>query len=83
MRFTFCALATTGRDINFDMNRIGGYRNFCNKLWNAARYVLMNTENQDLSTENIQIIHLADQWIRSQLQTTITQVNAAFERISF
>lgn len=82
LRLTFCALATTGRDINFDMSRMGGYRHFCNKLWNAARYVLMNTEQKDLSAENV-AYSLADRWIRSQLQTTIAQVNEAFEVYRF
>ena len=82
LRFTFCALATTGRDINFDMNRIGGYRNFCNKLWNAARYVLMNTQQQDLSADHLEY-SLADLWIRSQLQTTMAEVNSAFSDYRF
>lgn len=82
LRFTFCALATTGRDINFDMGRIDGYRNFCNKLWNAARYVLMNTEEHDLNP-NAAEFSLADRWITSQLQNTIKNINRYFENYRF
>ena len=84
LRFTFASLASTGRDINFDMNRIAGYRNFCNKLWNAARYVLMNTEDQDTGIDNNDIIlSLADRWIISQLQTTEKTVTAALDSYRF
>jgi valyl-tRNA synthetase len=84
LRFTFASLASTGRDINFDMNRIAGYRNFCNKLWNAARYVLMNTENQDTGINNKNVeLSLADRWIISQLQTTEKTVSAALDNYRF
>jgi valyl-tRNA synthetase len=80
LRFTFCALASTGRDVRFDLARISGYRNFCNKLWNAASYVLSNTESGELDGGELS---LADRWIRSRLQGLIEDVHFAFETFRF
>lgn len=85
LRFTLAAMASTGRDINWDMKRLEGYRNFCNKLWNASRYVLMNTEDQDcgmtadLTNAAEMEFSLADKWIESQFELAAKDFNVHIE----
>src|SRR5690554_5697806 len=85
LRFTFCSLASTGRDIKFDMGRVEGYRNFCNKIWNAARYVLMQCEGKDVGLGDEQEVELtvADRWIISQLQRTEQEVTRQLDQFRF
>ena len=81
LRFTFAALATTGRDVRFDTNRIEGYRNFCNKLWNASKFVLMNTEDVDLSLASTP--SAVDQWILSKCARMIHDARFALDTYRF
>ncbi len=84
LRFTFASLASTGRDIRFDLGRVEGYRNFCNKLWNAARYVLINTQGQDTGLSGAPYrLSLPDRWIVSRLQQTIRTTTDAIESYRF
>jgi len=85
LRYTYYSLASNGRDINFDVGRIEGYRNFCNKIWNAARYVLMNTEDQDCGQDGSSDYELllADRWITSRLQEVKQAVADGIENYRF
>lgn len=82
LRFTFCALASTGRDINFDIGRLEGYRNFCTKIWNATRFILLQTEDykhNQVSNE----LSVVDRWIYSELENTINKVISEFKNYRF
>ena len=81
LRFTFAALASTGRDVRFDLQRVDGYRNFCNKLWNATRFVLMNTRSFDSQAERRK--GLAERWIESRLAVRIEDWRRAFNEYRF
>ncbi|OEC41089.1 valine--tRNA ligase [Pseudomonas sp. 1D4] len=84
LRFTFCSLASTGRDIKFDMGRVEGYRNFCNKLWNAANFVIENTDGQDTGINGEAVdLSSVDRWIISQLQRTEAEVTRQLDAFRF
>jgi valyl-tRNA synthetase len=84
LRFTFCSLATTGRDVKFDMGRVEGYRNFCNKLWNAANFVIENTDGKDTGVAGEAVeLSSVDHWIISQLQRTEGEVTRHLESFRF
>jgi valyl-tRNA synthetase len=82
LRYTFASLATLSRDIRFDVGRIEGYRNFCNKLWNASRFVMMQVEGQDLGAGD-ESPSLADRWIRSRFANAIAGARAGFDAYRF
>ncbi|BCO20284.1 valine--tRNA ligase [Alteromonas sp. KC3] len=84
LRFTFAAMASTSRDINFDMARVEGYRNFCNKIWNASRFVLMNTEEHDTGRDGGEmVLSMADRWIWAKFQQTLVEFEKALEDYRF
>ena len=84
LRFTFTSLASTGRDINFDLKRVEGYRNFCNKIWNASRFVLMNCVDSEGNAKpidqaaNPDVWELPEKWIMSRLNSTISNIHQHF-----
>ena len=84
LRFTFTSLASTGRDINFDLKRVEGYRNFCNKIWNASRFVLMNCVDSEGTAKPIDqaanpgVWELPEKWIMSRLNSTVADIHQHF-----
>ena len=83
LRYTFYSLASTGRDINFDLGRTEGYRNFCNKIWNAARYVMMNAEDKKLGAADSSHQSIADKWIISRFEQTAKSIEESMENYRF
>ena len=83
LRFNFAIQASTGRDIRLDLNRVEGYRNFCNKIWNASRFIRMNTNDFELLDTNISKGHPIDQWIQSRFRQTIEEVERQYGQYRF
>ena len=83
LRFNFAIQASTGRDIRLDLNRVEGYRNFCNKIWNASRFIRMNTNDFELQDTNFSKGHPIDQWIQSRFRQTIEEVERQYGQYRF
>ena len=83
LRFNFAIQASTGRDIRLDLSRVEGYRNFCNKIWNASRFIKMNTNDFELLDTNVSKGHAIDQWIRSMFRQTIEEVEKQYGQYRF
>ena len=83
LRFTLCALASNGRDINWDMKRLDGYRNFCNKIWNASRFVLMNVGKMKLTKPASADLSVADRFIRAKLRQAIADITYSINNFRF